>query len=1019
MAERTTSDIQAYVEELEQQLKEKEKANDQLRTEVRDLHQQLDEANQELTQIKKSFGWKLSAPSRGLGNLMEKTVVTHKIRKAAHILRHDGWREFKGTYIRFLNVMKQKREGLEEGSLSALSEGLDVSFDAEYQEDGDFTGRSTDVKPLAFYLPQYHPFPENDEWWGKGFTEWVNVRSGEPRFEGHYQPREPHPDFGYYSLLDPEILRKQARLARRHGIYGFVFYYYWFSGKRLMEKPVDLLLQHPEIELPFCLCWANENWTRAWDGKQKDVLISQEYSLEDDQRFIRDMKPYLDDPRYIRIGGKPLIVVYNPGQIPDCHRSFATWREKARELGLGEILIWTCETANNTAESLKILDCIDGIIEFPPHNMWLDAVAVKGLDLKGKSAFIYHYGKLVDYLLSRMKEEQPGTVPYHHGVMLGWDNAARRKDGWFTYCGFSLKALYRWMLAVRKKTVQDFAPEERFCFINAWNEWGEGTYLEPDRKYGYACINTVSKALFDVPLRNELKVFNPGDAGLRDASAPGGIAVQVHMFYLETLEETIANLNLIPFPFDVYVSTDTEEKRGQIEAAMRQRCRAAHVQVQVFENRGRDVAPFLVQMAPVYDRYDLICHIHSKKTRTDDHGNEWRTYIFRHLFGSEENIRHIAHEFEKDRRLGMIMPETYPVLEFQAEWGGNREGVRDLLSSMGCRQELPADPVFPVGNMFWARSEALRPVFDLGLTQRDFPEEAGQVNATIAHQLERCWVYLLREHGYRYLKTFNNCRPVPAAPPARRCCLYAHFDPENRISPEDLKTVGILSAFMDDVFVMSNSALPPEEAEKLAAFGNVTLRQRGNTGMDFGAWRDLIQALGPDTLGAYDEAVLCNNSFFPPVFPLEEMFAEMAARKVDFWGATVFPRLEDGSYLHLPYIPEHLQSYWMVFGKRVLRSECFRNFWETMPDYSDYIDVVAHCESQLTELLSREGFTYDPYIRESFYLSRFLNNYAIPYEKPSSLLLLGSPFIKKKCYQYMTEEERIRLEDLWRAMNDE
>ncbi len=1016
------ADLRAYISDLERQLKEEKAARIRMGTELREMHHQLDAAEQEIKQIRNSLSWRIFSPFRKIADLMEKTVVTHKIRKAVHILSHDGWREFRGTFLRFLNVMKQKREGAEEDDQS-LTRAEAVRYDAEYQENEVFSGDTADVRPLAFYLPQYYPFPENDRWWGTGFTEWVNVRSGEARFTGHYQPREPHSDFGYYTLTDIEIIQKQVKLAKEHGIYGFAIYYYWFSGKRLMEKPADLFLNHPEIDMPFCLCWANENWTRAWDGKKKDILIGQDYSAEDDERFIGDMLPYLRDSRYIRINGKPLIIVYNPGEIPDCRRSFSVWRKKARELNLGEILIWTCETANSTAKSLKIQDCIDGIVEFPPHNMWLDSFLVKGLDLKGTTDQIYHYGKLVAHQVSKMKEDSSGTR-IHRGIMMGWDNAARRKNDWTTYCGFSLRALYRWMLAVREKTIRDFPPEERYCFINAWNEWGEGTYLEPDRKYGYACINTVSKALYGLPLQPGIKVFHSGgtDVGSPEEQqeTPPLIAVQVHMFYTETLEETIENLNRIPFSFDCYVSTDTESKRALIEKTMRASCKAGQVKVEVFENRGRDVGPFLVQIQPVFDRYDYLCHIHSKKTKTNDHGNEWRKYNFRHLFGCKENIRQIIREFEKDPNLGMIMPETYPVLENQAVWGGNRDGVSDLLRRMGFSPDLPNEPVFPAGNMFWARSKALKPIFDLKLTQKDFPEEAGQVNATIAHQIERCWVYMLRENGYTWLKTFNNCETGRRPGEARRLCLYAHYDADNRMSDDDLKTVHILSAFMADVHVISNSKLSAADIRKTEGQGNnITIQLRENIGMDFGAWRDAVLQMGMDKLRGYDEVVFCNNSFFPPVFRLEEMFAEMESEHFDFWGNTIFPRLEDGSYIHRDHIPEHLQSYWMVFHRRVLYSEVFRQFWESMPDYTDYIDVVANCESRLTELLANEGFTYGPYIRETGYISRFLNNYAIPYEKPSALLRLGSPFIKKKCYQYMDEEEQIKLEYWRKALSEQ
>ena len=445
-------------------------------------------------------------------------AITGKIRKGWDILRHEGVHGF-------LRWIKQYCVKIRDAQILARSMGSSTAqiirsdnlkdyapYDAEYQEDHDFSGFETDVKLLGFYLPQYHTFPENDAWWGKGFTEWTNVRRGEARFEGHYQPRVPHEDIGYYSLDDIGVMEKQVELARRHGIYGFCFYYYWFSGKRLMEKPVDMLLRHPEIHFPFCLCWANENWTRSWDGMDKDVLIWQKYSDHDDEVFMADMKKYIDDPRYIRIGGKPLIIVYNPGQIPDCRKSFRVWREKARELGLGEILIWTCQTVNNTAAILKIEDCIDAEVEFPPHNFLTESIAVKGLDLKENPGALFNYQRLVDYAAARFHHLPADKKPIHRGFMMGWDNAARRKTGWVAFYAFSLHALYRWVLEVIDYSRKHFAPEERFAFVNAWNEWGEGTYLEPDAKYGYACINTVSRALYALPFRDDLQVISQENA---------------------------------------------------------------------------------------------------------------------------------------------------------------------------------------------------------------------------------------------------------------------------------------------------------------------------------------------------------------------------------------------------------------------------------------------------------------------------------------------------------------------------
>ena len=1007
------NNVNAKIDELNAQV-------DSLNTLNLQLRNQIDWRENQIEEFRRSFSWKLTAPVRYLGggflNIMQKTYVSQCALEALKILFTKGPGEVIRACGRFVDRTYHSKEAdlIAPGKSKNNKDGY-CAYDAEYQENRVFEGMP-DVKMLAFYLPQYHTFPENDEWWGKGFTEWVNVKNGESRFEGHYQPRVPHRDIGYYSLEDVTVLKKQAKLAKEHGIYGFCFYYYWFSGKRLMEKPVDMLLEHPEIDLPFCLCWANENWTRAWDGKAKNVLIAQEYSDEDDNRFMTDLKKYVDDSRYIRINGKPLIIVYNPGQIPNCHKSFKKWRECAKEIGLGDILIWTCQTANNTAELLNISDCIDAEVEFPPHNMWLESIAVRDLDLKGKSAFIYNYQCLVEYMVKKLKEDKKNAVPVHHGCMLAWDNAARRKDSWFTYYAFSLHSLYKWVLAIAQRARKDFAEEERFIFVNAWNEWGEGTYLEPDEKYGYANINTVSKALYEIPFEDKMSVLDEQSLQEEELPSTHKIAVQIHMFYPETIEETIQNINQIPYEFDCYVSTDSEEKKNVIEKAFREKCRCVKLQVDVFKNRGRDVAPFIVQMAPILQQYSYVCHIHSKKTKTGEYGNEWRKYIFKHLFGCKEYVKAVFSIFQKNSDIGIIMPETYPVLELQAEWGGNLEGVKTLLERIGCaKEQLPQNPVFPVGNMFWAKTDAIMPAFTSGLTQQDFPEEQGQTNATIAHQIERAWVYIAASRGYSYQKVFNNFLSQEEFKTKKRLGIYAHYDKDDIISEKDITTLEMFSKIFSDVIFVTNSDLLQEELDRVTPFVSKIIKRK-NIGLDFGAWKHALLAEGKEKVKGYDELILFNNSFFPPVYDMREVFASMEKENVDFWGITLFPYGTDGTYIHKAYIPEHIQSYFTVYRKKVLQSDIFWKFWNDMPEYRNYLDVVSNCETQFTKILSDHGFTYRPYILESYYICQHLNNYAVPYEKPTALVLLRDPLIKKKCYDYMEEEERVKLEYLVKSL---
>lgn len=391
-----------------------------------------------------------------------------------------------------------------------FTNNLPIAYESWYECNEDFSAFKTDIKLLAFYLPQFHTFPENDAWWGKGFTEWTNTRKAIKMFPTHYQPREPHEDIGYYDLTDWHVMAKQAKLAKQHGIYGFCFYHYWFSGKRLMERPVDILLEHPEIDLHFCLCWANENWTRKWDGAEKDILIAQKY-INDDLQYIVDLKKYVLDPRYIRVDNKPLIIVYRPSLLPNPERTFGLWKQWAKENGIGEITIWVtrgCAQSPQTA----IVKNADAEVEFPPafttDFICMDRNQIGLYDYFGN---VLDYRNLVSKILSKEGAVETFSHPVYRTAMLGWDNSARKQNNFDIWYGFSQQTYYSWLQYIIADTRRRHTPNERFMFINAWNEWAEGTYLEPDKKFGYTSLNTTSRALFGLPLkkRNELDSQDP------------------------------------------------------------------------------------------------------------------------------------------------------------------------------------------------------------------------------------------------------------------------------------------------------------------------------------------------------------------------------------------------------------------------------------------------------------------------------------------------------------------------------
>lgn len=919
-------------------------------------------------------------------------------------------------------------------------------YSSEYQGDEDFSALRTDIKAVAFYLPQFHSIKENDEWWGDGFTEWTNTRQAGPRFAGHYQPREPHDDIGYYDLSNIETLRQQAALARRHGIHGFCFYYYWFSGRRLLEKPVDLLLQHPEIDINFCLCWANENWTRTWDGMHDNVLVSQKHSSEDAVNFIRDLKRYIEDPRYIHIDGKPVIMVYKPHIIPDVEKVFGAWRQWWRDNTGGELEIWCNRTnfSDTACEDLK--DAIDAVVEFPPHVVPYEIEqSCLGLDTTGH--FYDYQGLLADIMGGTERTKTP-SVPFYRTAMLGWDNAARRKDGWSVWYGFSLEAYYRWLRHIIAYTRKSFPRDRRFVFINAWNEWAEGTYLEPDRKFGYASINTSSRAIFDLPFRRLPRVLGnteevsvaPAQDRLRhtqderqgveaephgkpvgsalpltprvtddSTSGSGSIAVHVHLFFDELANEMLGYVNHIPYPFDLFVTTDTEQKAATFERLFRQDGLQTRLEVVVVPNVGRDVAPFLVGLGDRLSNYEYIGHFHGKKSTTVDWGGRWRAYLLDHLLGSKEGVRSIFHEFEADPKLGIVYPPAYPLIAPYADWGGNEERCRTLLREMDCDADLPSMPDFPVGNMFWARGAAIKPMLEYSWKYDQFEPEEGQVSQTLPHAIERIWGYCATGRGYHAQEIFLK-RPLSAAPHKRRLAFYVHYEPQALVSDADLFYLEELRKVVSEIIVITNNRLPAEEHEKLRAYANEIV-QRTNVGFDFGAWRDGIRKVGWAKLACFDEIVLANNSCYGPVFPFAEMFADMAGQACDFWSVTAFPRLTNSSRAEarlLPgnTIPMHLQSYFMVFGKPVFDSPEFKDFWELVENKTDILEVVAEYETQLTESMVAAGFKWACYLRESLDLQARNGSIAFNaiYNQPVEMLLLRSPLIKKKVLMYAPDQ---------------
>ena len=357
---------------------------------------------------------------------------------------------------------------------------------------------STPVRCIAYYLPQFHRIAENDQWWGPGFTEWTNVTKALPRYLGHQQPRMPA-GLGFYDLSHVETLRKQADLVRRGGIHGLCIHHYWFHGRPILETPLRLLLENPDIDGKFCLCWANESWSRRWDGSEQEILLQQKHSPEDDLLFAASLLPAMRDPRYIRVGGRPLLMLYRPKLLPDARETVTRWRRYFLEQGVGDpYLVMPQAFEDNDPRTYGM----DAVVGFPPHNggwqMRSDRKSVTLFD-REFTGDVRSYTELAERIL----KNEPTDFRLHPGVCPGWDNEARKPGRGISFYGSTPAAYGAWLRAACLQAMKASDPEDRIVFINAWNEWAEGAHLEPDRHFGSAYLAETRRVLdgFSTPNR--------------------------------------------------------------------------------------------------------------------------------------------------------------------------------------------------------------------------------------------------------------------------------------------------------------------------------------------------------------------------------------------------------------------------------------------------------------------------------------------------------------------------------------
>jgi lipopolysaccharide biosynthesis protein/SAM-dependent methyltransferase len=721
-----------------------------------------------IEEILSSRSWRLTKPYRFLGKVMRPMVRAFRIRTYFLLrdlavtlgmsqtlrskLRLTLYGEALSSSVSGRNIIGEiplqliPQADLDDCESSSMRMGTSngaipvVEFDDTREEFCEYSENSklnSIIKLIAFYLPQFHPFEENDTWWGKGFTEWTNVTKATPNFPKHYQPHLPI-HFGFYDLRISEVMEEQARVAQNYGIYGFNYYFYWFAGKTLMETPLLKMLENPNIEMPFMLTWANENWTRRWDGADHEILIEQQHSDEDSLNFIRHIMKYFHDKRYIKIDGKPVLMVYRASLIPNLKKVAALWRREVEASGFpGLYLI--------SAQSFGIQDPdsfeFDASAEFPPHTANAgsinDYIAPLDPTFRGK---IFSYEQVVKNAVKKP------ALPYKcfRTIMLGWDNTPRKMLNSHIFLGFNLKLYKQWLSHLCHSVCSDeqFSRDEKIVFINAWNEWAEGTHLEPDRKYGFGYLSSTYAVV-----KNFSETRTPSHHLSKTVGRQQDYALILHLYYPDNLDEICSAIGEVAADkVDLYV---TSSNPGILEDL---KIRFPRGNFLFVENRGRDVLPFIEVYRLIHSLgYKAICKVHGKRSVYRADGDRIRQDLFNGLLGNASIFSRNLELFKRDNRVGLIGVPRYFIRHNTLNMTYNEENVDRAAKKTGISFRWDN---FPAGSMFWFKPEALLPL--LRVHASDFELEEGKADGTFAHAVERLISVIVKSQKFLVYDTDGN-----------------------------------------------------------------------------------------------------------------------------------------------------------------------------------------------------------------------------------------------------------------------
>ena len=577
----------------------------------------------------------------------------------------------------------------------------------------NFSNYSTDIKPIVIYIPKFNQYN----------NELINNKLS--------------------NILKSEIIKKQIDLAKNHGIYGFAIYYNWIiNNNNTFDNEIKLFLDNKTNNFPFLFIWGNddlENKIKKLKNNHFDIIKIIEIEIN---KFIKMIKEYIFSDKYIRINNRPVISINNNFIDNNIIKQLISiFKKNALENGIGEVFILF--PLIKKYKDLKFINLIDGLYDLSKINLF---------EKETNEYNISYYSGIIYKNIIFNKSEN--NFPIYRTSIIEINNNNSRKNKLRDY---SPEKFYLLNKIIIDWTNMNYDKNNKFIFIDSWNNYNEGNYLEPDEKYGYASINSFSKALFNISYKDNNYNFDY----LKNNSI---VAIQAHVYYEELINEIINKTNNIPVKFDLFITTISDIKKKLIEDNIKKYSKANKYGIKIVENKGRDVLPLLIQLKQKIKKYKYLCHIHTKKSNHDIIlGNNWRNYLYNNLLGSTEIISYILNEFETYEYLGFIFPEVYyEIIKKIDEYDNshfflhkpNIKYINLILKRLFGKFEVGNKLIFPSGNMFWAKVNAIYQIFEFRLIN-SFPKEMNQTNETIMHAIERIWLYLAKLNGYYYKMIFR------------------------------------------------------------------------------------------------------------------------------------------------------------------------------------------------------------------------------------------------------------------------